>query len=574
VLATPAVYQSTQFPTFKEWSMAMQKLPTYHALAAQGVLNGDFNIAANYKDSVFSKSTNLAAGPYDFTELSNILQAYFNLENTGLLSRASNWVGHKLPSASFFDPKQIYFDADNSVSFISFVQKLNLPAGSKVILRGDIHGDGISLVNQIANLQKQGYMDKHDGFKLADKNSYMLFLGDYTDRGLYGAETIYTILRLKLANPDQVFMAHGNHEDIVSNQAEGFIAELNAKFGALDFTPVYRMYEYLPAAIYLGCGTNYWQCCHGGLEIGYNPAKLLNYSTAIAFDLIEELQQVSFLKKHDATIGKYFKFADPACDCAPDESCDTCAVSTANTSANNTNRTDNLSSNDIDMRKKFYPNVFANFIPTSPLGFTGQVIGFMWNDFEVFDQSPDPKLSTSDYMRQQFKQNPSSAEVKSWGLKGMDGIYGSKEAFLGRLKNGRMFFSKQLTKAVLAAQNSKQSYNIRGIIRAHQHDTSTKILMMGGLVKNNGIFGLWSSQDQTGTTRKLSDYAVLTLCVAPDNIFGVSCKYNWDTFGILDLDQDHTKCVLTIEHTTVSTVAPVIPTKPAKVKVKSGKAKS
>jgi len=587
----PIIYKSTEFPTFKEWYTAVQKLPTYYALAAQGKLDWNYNTASNYKFSAFSKINNSSAGqsqgPYDFTELSNTLQAYFNLENTGTLSQAQYWVNNNLPPASFFDPTKAYFNITptsttapfvqpKSAPFIPFVQRLSLPAGAKVILRGDIHGDCISLVNQIASLQQQGYMDKLDGFKLADKSYYMLFLGDYTDRGLYGAEVIYTILRLKLANPNQVFMTRGNHEDIVENRSDGFITELKTKFGAIDFTPVYRMYEFLPAAIYLGCGENYWQCCHGGLEIGYDPAQLLNHvdpsgagADWIAFDLLGDLKQIKFLQQHDQTIGKYFKFYDPTCDCASDEDCDSCIVSDMDNDDNTSVKNN---------RRLLYPNIFADFTPISPMGLTGQVLGFMWNDFEVLDQSPDANLSTSDYMRAQFKQDPKSALIRSWGLRNMDNIYGSDEVFLGRLKNGRMFFSKQLTQAVLDAQNAGQSYKIRGIIRAHQHDISTKILMMDGMVKHNGVFGLWAPDNSTYTennntdnTKKISDYAVLTFCVAPDNIFGVGCKFSWDTFGILALEQDYTKCILTIDHTIVSTVPPVVPPKPAKKKLKSYK---
>ena len=60
---------------------------------------------------------------------------------------------------------------------------------------------------------------------LAKPNTYMVFLGDYTDRGNYGIEVLYTMLRLKLANPEQVFMARGNHEDIQMIASYGFLAE-------------------------------------------------------------------------------------------------------------------------------------------------------------------------------------------------------------------------------------------------------------------------------------------------------------------------------------------------------------
>jgi len=65
----------------------------------------------------------------------------------------------------------------------------------------------------LRELQKNNIMDSNDGFKIKDKNAYLIFLGDYTDRGLAGIEVIITILRLMLENPNNVFLVRGNHEN-------------------------------------------------------------------------------------------------------------------------------------------------------------------------------------------------------------------------------------------------------------------------------------------------------------------------------------------------------------------------
>ena len=41
------------------------------------------------------------------------------------------------------------------------------------------------------------------------KKFYMVFLGDYLDRGHYGMEVVYTLLRLKFENWDRVFLLKG-----------------------------------------------------------------------------------------------------------------------------------------------------------------------------------------------------------------------------------------------------------------------------------------------------------------------------------------------------------------------------
>lgn len=557
-------YKSSKFPTFKEWLAVMQQLPTYYSLAAQkdmAVLNGDFNSGTNYKYSAFAANPKLIinnnpgtnSNPCDFTELSSALQAYFSLENTGALSQANNWVNNSLPAASFFDPAQAYF-LTPAAPFLPFAQKLNLPVGSTVILRADIHGDGISFVRQIYELQKQGYMDTNDGFKLKDRNTYMLFLGDYADRGLYGAEIMYTVLRLKLANPDQVFMARGNHEDINMAKKEGFMTELQTKFGPLDFSAVYRVYEYLPAVIYLGSNHDYYQCCHGGLELGYDPTNLLNSIESIKFELLGKLKQLDFLEAHPE-VGSKFKISDSSCEC-DNIACDECEYAVG-----------------IDT----YPNIFNNFTPTAPVGLNGQLIGFMQHDFLVDDVTNDVinNLIADKHNSKSATAEKSHITLSEMGLGSVTSVIGEESVFVGYLKNQRMLCSKNFTKLVLDAL-SGETNKIHAVIRGHQHGADPKNHMMAGMIRNYGIFSLWPKNldAKQNQTRKMSDYLVHTFLVAPDNIYGVSNKFNFDTFAILKL-VNYATDELHIQNTTVSTVPPVIPANPAKkAKVKSSKAKS
>ena len=69
----------------------------------------------------------------------------------------------------------------------------------------DLHGDLESLV-QI--LQQAGVLKRmHE-----NKNTLLIFLGDYGDRGGFSAEIYYTVLQLKLRYPAQVVLMRGNHE--------------------------------------------------------------------------------------------------------------------------------------------------------------------------------------------------------------------------------------------------------------------------------------------------------------------------------------------------------------------------
>jgi len=78
------------------------------------------------------------------------------------------------------------------------------PLGEAVVI-GDLHGDLESL---ISILQSSGFTRK----MAASKDATLIFLGDYGDRGEYSAEVYYTVLKLKLAFPEQVILLRGNHE--------------------------------------------------------------------------------------------------------------------------------------------------------------------------------------------------------------------------------------------------------------------------------------------------------------------------------------------------------------------------
>lgn len=199
-----------------------------------------------------------------------------------------------------------------------FVRKLILPAGSEIEFRGDLHGDVRSLIRWLDDLQAKGWLDKNNIFKLVNKNQYLSFLGDYTDRGHYGAEVMYIIMQLFLHNPDNVLIVRGNHEDEKVVSVYGFLAggaygynynlgELAQKFDknkenkdklfiyeGKAVKQIMNIYNYLPVALFLGCpnakgdGRDFIQCCHGGMEPLYNSKPLLEDS---AKDLYERLDK-------------------------------------------------------------------------------------------------------------------------------------------------------------------------------------------------------------------------------------------------------------------------------------------
>ena len=271
-----------------------------------------------------------------FASVSAVLDAYFTGATNGPLSQSGAWIGEP-PSPGFFDVARSWHGSPRT-AFEPFVQKRLVPPGSQVLLQGDLHGDIHSLLAVLGRLQERGLLK---GFQITDPRFYMAFLGDYTDRGLYGVEVIYTLLRLQLANPSRVLLIRGNHEDISLVARYGFLAEGQAKYGAdFDAAKVVRFHDFLPAAVYLGTGNDMVQLCHGGVEPGFDPRPLLQSERTNAFQRIVELKQQAYLASQPPW-----------------------ARSGAAAGAE-------------------AAKWFRDFRPQSPI--SPSVIGFMWNDFTVF----------------------------------------------------------------------------------------------------------------------------------------------------------------------------------------------
>ena len=101
------------------------------------------------------------------------------------MSTTTNWVGSGPKKEAFFDVTKGWF-LPPEIPFEPFAQKLVLPAGSRVILQGDLHGDVRSLLAVIDKWNDQKWLE---GFRIVDPALHVIFLGDYTDRGVYGIVT-------------------------------------------------------------------------------------------------------------------------------------------------------------------------------------------------------------------------------------------------------------------------------------------------------------------------------------------------------------------------------------------------
>lgn len=265
------------YANFESWASACGTLPFYKYLQKEATF-----------ESVLT---------YD--ELWKILNLFITSHKNTHFNQPNSWFA--LPESNTSLDKYFLY----AYVFQPFVQKEIVPAGTKIIFKGDMHGDIHSLIKFIRTLALEGLMDKEDSFKIIDDSLRIVFLGDYTDKGIYGIEVLYTILRLKLANPDQVFLVRGNHEDCVQNLTGGLFTELIRKLANKNATDgncailikrITQMYNFLPACLFLGIKSedgfiNYIQCCHGGMELGHNATPLLD-AQKICFEMVTHVNRL------------------------------------------------------------------------------------------------------------------------------------------------------------------------------------------------------------------------------------------------------------------------------------------
>jgi len=212
------------------------------------------------------------------------------------LNAQDRWLNGIMPHPDLY---QLTYDSSKNIyaysqRFVPFVQRLTFEVGNQIRPWGDLHGGFHSLINTLCDLHQKKVLD--DNLKIINpKKNYLMFLGDFVDRGAYGVEVIYTLMQLKLRNPNNVILVRGNHESIAQNLDQGtsggFAQELSLKVrqhGAYNeqahFIEIF--YNLLPVACIINKET---LACHGGLDMAYDKKPLANHpNPVVQFELITE----------------------------------------------------------------------------------------------------------------------------------------------------------------------------------------------------------------------------------------------------------------------------------------------
>ncbi len=135
-----------------------------------------------------------------------------------------------------------------------------LPATATVLVIGDIHGDLETLVEILDGERVLEMLEKRS-------NYYLVFLGDYIDRGPRQLETLTLAALLKLSFPGRVVTLRGNHEPPpgLTPSPHDFpyiLYRIYGEAGKGVYTEWFKTFQELPYAVIV---VNNALILHGGL---------------------------------------------------------------------------------------------------------------------------------------------------------------------------------------------------------------------------------------------------------------------------------------------------------------------
>lgn len=134
-----------------------------------------------------------------------------------------------------------------------------LPPKGEVIFIGDTHGD--SLATQAIIKQERVIEKINEG-----REVYVVFLGDYADRGMADIKNLEIVLSLAQHYFHHIILLRGNHEEASVGQYYGLMGSCVKKFGFDDGQQVFKelndLYEKFPSAVVTGNGI---VAVHGGI---------------------------------------------------------------------------------------------------------------------------------------------------------------------------------------------------------------------------------------------------------------------------------------------------------------------
>ncbi len=135
-----------------------------------------------------------------------------------------------------------------------FVQKFYVDVETKWYIWGALHGAFHSLVRSLNELKNQGVINNN--LRIVKSRFYFVFNGNTLNYSPYQLETLYVLLRLMEANPEQVFILKGEFEAADNWKKSNLGQELKTRLidteGDIPLErEIDQLFNTLPLAIYL-----------------------------------------------------------------------------------------------------------------------------------------------------------------------------------------------------------------------------------------------------------------------------------------------------------------------------------
>jgi protein phosphatase len=147
-----------------------------------------------------------------------------------------------------------------------------LPLKGKALLVGDLHGDMKSLTYILA---RSGYMEEKN-----ENSPYLVFLGDYGDRGEESIEVYCLILKLKNLFRKKIILLRGNHEGprdlkVHPHDLPFFLVRKYGDKGKKIYARLQELFDRLHHSVIV---EGKYLMLHGGLPRGVNSVDEIAYA--------------------------------------------------------------------------------------------------------------------------------------------------------------------------------------------------------------------------------------------------------------------------------------------------------
>lgn len=211
------------------------------------------------------------------------------------------WNGRKYQNTEFCKEKfkdlikaynEQFFEPISSTDNHGFIEKKDVPPGTEIFVRGALHGDLKSLIENLKILREQGRLDEDYKCK---PHVQLVFLGDYVNEGYNPLEVLELLMTLRMENPEQVTLILGDHDNSVRNwRSENPLYDFN--FSSFMRTSVEedrmdtdtlllmgQLYETMPLTIFISEQSDereYVVFTHGMFELYVDPTEMLNSSAS------------------------------------------------------------------------------------------------------------------------------------------------------------------------------------------------------------------------------------------------------------------------------------------------------